>query len=50
MNGEIVHDIARELGLSREKLQKLTSAVKFVASGPQNSNKSASENEIPVLK
>ena len=39
MNDEIAHDIARELRLIREELQKLNSAVKSIASRPQNSNK-----------
>jgi hypothetical protein len=40
MNDEIAHDIAKELRLIREELQKLTSAVKSIASRPQNTNKS----------
>jgi hypothetical protein len=39
MNDEIAHDIAKELRLIREELQKLTSAVKSIASRPQNSNR-----------
>src|ERR1700720_2266505 len=39
MKDEIAHDIAKELRLIREELQKLTSAVKSIASRPQNSNK-----------
>jgi hypothetical protein len=40
MNDEIAQDIAKELRLIREELQKLSSAVKSIASRPQNSNKS----------
>jgi hypothetical protein len=40
MNDEIAHDIAKELRLIREELQKLTSAVKSIANRPQNANKS----------
>jgi hypothetical protein len=40
MNDEIARDIAKELQLIREELQKLTSAVKSIASRPQNFNKS----------
>jgi hypothetical protein len=40
MKDEIAHDIAKELRLIREELQKLTSAVKSVVSRSQNSNKS----------
>jgi hypothetical protein len=40
MNDEIAQDITKELRLIREELQKLTSAVKSIASRPQNSNKS----------
>jgi hypothetical protein len=39
MNDEIAHDIAKELRLIREELQKLSSAVKSIAGRPQNSNK-----------
>ena len=39
MNDEIAHEIAKELRLIREELQKLTSAVKSFSSRPQNSNK-----------
>jgi hypothetical protein len=39
MNDEIAHDIGKELRLIREELQKLTGAVKSLASRPQNSNK-----------
>jgi hypothetical protein len=41
MNDEIAHDIANELRLIREELQKLASAVKSIASRPQNSNRTA---------
>ena len=40
MKDEIAHDIAKELRLIREELQKLTSAVKSIASRSQNYNKS----------
>jgi hypothetical protein len=40
MNDEIARDIAKELRLSREELQKLNSTVKSIASASQNSNKS----------
>ncbi len=40
MKDEIAHDIAKELRLIREELQKLTSAIKSIASRSQNSNKS----------
>src|ERR1700680_866600 len=40
MKDEIAHDIAKELRLIREELQRLTSAVKSVASRSQDSNKS----------
>ena len=40
MKDEIAHDIAKELRLIREELQKLTGAVKSIASRSQNSNKS----------
>jgi hypothetical protein len=39
MNDEIAHDIAKELRLIREELQKLASAIKSLASRPQNANK-----------
>jgi hypothetical protein len=39
MNDEIAHDIAMELRLIREELQKLISAVKSIASRQQNFNK-----------
>ena len=41
MKDEIAHDIAKELQLIREELQKLTSAVKSIAIRSQNYNKSA---------
>ena len=40
MKDEIAHDIAKELRLIREELQKLTSAVKSIAGRSQNYNKS----------
>jgi hypothetical protein len=40
MKDEIAQDIAKELRLIREELQKLTSAIKFIAGRSQNSNKS----------
>jgi hypothetical protein len=40
MKDEIAHDIAKELRLIREELQRLTNAVKSIASRSQNSNKS----------
>ena len=40
MKDETAENIAKELGLIREELQKLTSAVKSIASRSQNSNKS----------
>ncbi len=39
MNDEIAQDIAKELRLIREELQKLTSAVNSIASRTPNSNK-----------
>jgi hypothetical protein len=40
MKDETADDIAKELRLIREELQKLTSAVKSIANRSQNSNKS----------
>jgi hypothetical protein len=40
MKDEIAYDIAKELRLIREELQRLTSAVRSVTSRSQNSNKS----------
>jgi hypothetical protein len=40
MKDETADNIASELRLIREELQKLTSAVKFIANRSQNSNKS----------
>ena len=40
MKDEIAENIANELRLIREELQKLTGALKSVANRPQNSNKS----------
>jgi hypothetical protein len=40
MKDETAENIASELRLIREELQKLTSAVKSIANRPQNSNKS----------
>jgi hypothetical protein len=40
MKDETADDIAKELRLIREELQKLTSAVKSIANKAQNSNKS----------
>jgi hypothetical protein len=40
MKDETADNIAKELQLIREELQKLTSAVKSIASRSQNSNKS----------
>jgi hypothetical protein len=40
MKDETAEDIAKELRLIREELQKLTGAVKSIASRSQNSNKS----------
>ena len=39
MKDETAENIAKELQLIREELQKLNSAVKSIASRPQNSNK-----------
>jgi len=36
MNDEIAHDIAKDLQLIREELQKLNSAAKSIAGRPQN--------------
>ena len=41
MKDETADNIANELRLIREELQKLTSAVKSIANTSQNSNKSA---------
>jgi hypothetical protein len=46
MNDEIAHDIAKELRLIREEIQKLTDAVKPIASLPQTSNKTESMQHL----
>ena len=51
MKDETADDIAKELRLIREELQKLTSALKSVANRSQNSNKSGrsyqGHNSVP---